>query len=239
MRACCRLIPFSSFWWVILCDLEITRNFPLRKSEKFLFFFLPPRRGSPLLIGIRSQFKLSTEQIPIQYNGEPYTHTHTHGSPNLFHLNASFNALLSSFPPTAKGTVWRDVTKAAPEQQDLEKNLRSDALRISKHRDTNRSKITILGWWRFWLFSAFWEILWQRAWARLSVETSRLGTHNQKMFQRLNDTDSGLNLIPKYHSDYEVFLSSFLGKVSGTFYTNHTYTLNHTSIPWLNFLHIR
>ncbi|KAK3555718.1 hypothetical protein QTP86_029000 [Hemibagrus guttatus] len=28
------------------------------------------RRGSPLLIGIRSQYKLSTEQILIQYNGE-------------------------------------------------------------------------------------------------------------------------------------------------------------------------
>ncbi|GAA6073821.1 glutamine--fructose-6-phosphate aminotransferase [isomerizing] 2, partial [Tachysurus ichikawai] len=28
------------------------------------------RRGSPLLIGIRSQYKLSTEQIPIQYYGE-------------------------------------------------------------------------------------------------------------------------------------------------------------------------
>ncbi|XP_060792356.1 glutamine--fructose-6-phosphate aminotransferase [isomerizing] 2 [Neoarius graeffei] len=28
------------------------------------------RRGSPLLIGVRSQYELSTEEIPIQYNGE-------------------------------------------------------------------------------------------------------------------------------------------------------------------------
>lgn len=53
------------------------------------FCFVPPRRGSPLLIGIRSQYKLSTEEITIQYNGEPslsftanvifyVKHTHTH-----------------------------------------------------------------------------------------------------------------------------------------------------------------
>ncbi|KAI4873525.1 hypothetical protein NFI96_011356, partial [Prochilodus magdalenae] len=39
------------------------------RSRLTLFtYFLLSRRGSPLLIGVRSQYKLSTEQIPIQYN---------------------------------------------------------------------------------------------------------------------------------------------------------------------------
>ncbi|XP_027009250.2 glutamine--fructose-6-phosphate aminotransferase [isomerizing] 2 [Tachysurus fulvidraco] len=40
------------------------------KSVHFPGEAVVTRRGSPLLIGIRSQYKLSTEQIPIQYYGE-------------------------------------------------------------------------------------------------------------------------------------------------------------------------
>lgn len=35
----------------------------LYKLERFSF----SRRGSPLLIGVRSKYKLSTEQIPVLY----------------------------------------------------------------------------------------------------------------------------------------------------------------------------
>ncbi|KAJ8254637.1 hypothetical protein GJAV_G00195310 [Gymnothorax javanicus] len=41
------------------------------KSSHFPGEAVATRRGSPLLIGVRSEFELSTEQIPIQYNSAP------------------------------------------------------------------------------------------------------------------------------------------------------------------------
>ncbi|KAG5853409.1 hypothetical protein ANANG_G00072990 [Anguilla anguilla] len=41
------------------------------KSTRFPGEAVAARRGSPLLIGVRSEFELSTEQIPIQYNSAP------------------------------------------------------------------------------------------------------------------------------------------------------------------------
>uniref|UniRef100_A0A8B9HS23 glutamine--fructose-6-phosphate transaminase (isomerizing) n=1 Tax=Astyanax mexicanus TaxID=7994 RepID=A0A8B9HS23_ASTMX len=42
------------------------------KSIHFPGQAVATRRGSPLLIGVRSQYKLSTEQVPIQYNNSKY-----------------------------------------------------------------------------------------------------------------------------------------------------------------------
>ncbi|XP_071765813.1 glutamine--fructose-6-phosphate aminotransferase [isomerizing] 2 isoform X1 [Centroberyx gerrardi] len=42
------------------------------KSRHFPGEAVGTRRGSPLLIGVRSKYELSTEHIPIQYNSAPY-----------------------------------------------------------------------------------------------------------------------------------------------------------------------
>ncbi|KAG5263303.1 hypothetical protein AALO_G00263400 [Alosa alosa] len=42
------------------------------KSSHFPGEAVATRRGSPLLIGVRSQFELPSEHIPIQYNSAPY-----------------------------------------------------------------------------------------------------------------------------------------------------------------------
>uniref|UniRef100_A0AAY4C626 glutamine--fructose-6-phosphate transaminase (isomerizing) n=1 Tax=Denticeps clupeoides TaxID=299321 RepID=A0AAY4C626_9TELE len=57
------------------------------KSIHFPGEVIATRRGSPLLIGVRSKYQLSTDQIPIQYNCK--IHCHTHPSFPTFKLSHS------------------------------------------------------------------------------------------------------------------------------------------------------
>ncbi|KAI5096790.1 glucosamine--fructose-6-phosphate aminotransferase [isomerizing] 2 [Silurus meridionalis] len=82
-------VSFSTLVELVIKQLE--GSFALVfKSVHFPGQAIVTRRGSPLLIGVRSQYKLSTEQINIQYNGE------TRGvSKNLINSIDSSNALHS------------------------------------------------------------------------------------------------------------------------------------------------
>uniref|UniRef100_A0A9J7ZI33 glutamine--fructose-6-phosphate transaminase (isomerizing) n=1 Tax=Cyprinus carpio carpio TaxID=630221 RepID=A0A9J7ZI33_CYPCA len=63
------------------------------KSIHFPGVAVATRRGSPLLIGVRSQYELSTEQIPVQYNcGDSRTNEQEN---NLLNRRGSTNALHS------------------------------------------------------------------------------------------------------------------------------------------------
>uniref|UniRef100_A0A8B9HW46 glutamine--fructose-6-phosphate transaminase (isomerizing) n=1 Tax=Astyanax mexicanus TaxID=7994 RepID=A0A8B9HW46_ASTMX len=55
------------------------------KSIHFPGQAVATRRGSPLLIGVRSQYKLSTEQVPIQYNNSNKNYINRVDSSNALH----------------------------------------------------------------------------------------------------------------------------------------------------------
>ncbi|KAJ8281566.1 hypothetical protein COCON_G00040850 [Conger conger] len=66
----CENVSFSTLVERVIQQLEGAFALVF-KSTHFPGQAVATRRGSPLLIGVRSQFELSTEEIPIQYNNAP------------------------------------------------------------------------------------------------------------------------------------------------------------------------
>lgn len=100
------IMPAKCVCVSVLCFVKPNLTFSLPPSlSPRLLRALPCRRGSPLLIGVRSKYELSTENIPIQYNSGELCSFPLSASIRLrCTLNLSHAAAMSVYTPARTDT---------------------------------------------------------------------------------------------------------------------------------------